>query len=63
VLNETYRNLDNSNLTNDINSLLTTSNKIKLDTWPHWKGEETMEKNHELKLVIKKAINQWAYIP
>jgi hypothetical protein len=63
LLNEAARNLENANFTNETNNLLAASNKIRLDTWPQWKGDETLEKTPELKLVIKKVINQWAYIP
>lgn len=57
------KNIENTSYPLELNNLLNLGNKIKLDLWPTWKGEETVEKSNDLKFVIKRAINQWAYIP
>lgn len=63
TLHSTSKNIENSAFPIELNNILNVGNKIKLDLWPTWKGEDMVEKSNDLKFVIKRAINQWAYIP
>ena len=63
TLHLTSKNIESTAFPIDLNNLLSVSNRIKLDMWPTWKGEDMVEKSNDLKFVIKRAINQWAYIP
>lgn len=52
-----------SSYNSDLNTLLASASRIKLDIWPAWKGEESIDKTNDLKYIIKRSMNQWAYIP
>ena len=52
-----------SSYNSDVNTLLASASRIKLDIWPAWKGEESIDKTNDLKYIIKRSMNQWAYIP
>jgi hypothetical protein len=53
----------NSSYNSELNNLISSANRIKLDIWPAWKGEEMMDKGNDLKYIIKRSMSQWAYIP
>jgi hypothetical protein len=58
------KNLENSNFSNDTNSLLTSAAKIKLDLLPFWRGEENgFERFSEIKNIVKKTMEQWVFVP
>ena len=52
-----------SSYSGDLNNLLGSASRIKLDIWPAWKGEDSLDKTNDLKYIIKRSMNQWAYIP
>lgn len=56
--------LENSRKMSDsIVGILNSAIKNRLDLLPTWKGEEIMEKGGELRYAVKRALNQWVYVP
>ena len=55
--------IENNYYIGDVVGILSNANKIRFDLLPTWKGEESLDKGSELRYLIKRALNQWVYIP
>lgn len=42
TLQMTTKNIESSTYTNELGNILSVGNRIKLDMWPTWKGEDTI---------------------